>query len=184
MRRREIGLRLDQGAPEWGPLLNALQAGVGIETRLGLSVRAFARETLGFDDQYIEGRISTVFLDSEPVDDIDAATVRAGSRIALSAAMPGLVGAVMRRGSPYASFRKGISYGDKPGDGPPAEADPGSGLVTVKFFNSIMEEKGRAILGRGVVIGALELAAIAPDAMGGIPPAPGELVSLKVELGR
>jgi hypothetical protein len=180
MQERQIDLRLDPGAPEWGPLLNALQAGVQVETKLGLSVRAFARETLGFDDAYIEGRISTVFLDSEPVDDIDAAIVRSGSRIALSAAMPGLVGAVMRRKSAYASFRKGISYGDKAGDGVVTPADTGLGRVTVKFFNSIMEEQGRAILAKGVILEAAALEAIAPGAAGEAAPAAGELVALRV----
>ncbi len=174
-------MQLDQGAPEWGPLLNILQAGFLVESRLGLSVRAFARETLGFDDAYIEGRISTVFLDSEPVDDIDTALVWEGSRISLSAAMPGLVGAVMRRNSAYASFRKGISYGDK-GTLTGGESRSGRGRVRVKLFNSIMVERGPGILGRGIILEAAELEAALPGAAagGGESPGPDGLVELKV----
>jgi hypothetical protein len=108
------------------------------------------RDILRFEDEYIEGSVSTVFIDSEPVDDIDAAVVVDGSLIALSAAMPGLVGAVMRRKSPYASFRKGISY-SPPVAGPKAEGGE-EGLVRVKLFNTVMRDRGRDLLSRGILV--------------------------------
>ena len=49
-------------------------------------------------------------LDGKPVDDIGAALVQDGSTLALSAAMPGLVGATLRRGGAYSSFRSAITY--------------------------------------------------------------------------
>jgi len=143
--------------PEEAPAL--LQEGFLVESRPGLSARAFMRETLGLEDEYIEGTVSTVFIDSQPVDDIDAATVGPGSLIALSAAMPGLVGAVMRRGSPYASFRAAISYGagddaarPRGAAGAPRASRDGEILVRVRLFNSVMRERGPGILARGVLV--------------------------------
>jgi len=45
----------------------------------------------GLDEDYVTQRISTIFLDGKPVDDIDTLLVRDGAVLSLSAAMPGLV---------------------------------------------------------------------------------------------
>jgi hypothetical protein len=198
---RTYDLRLDEGDPLWPELVNLLQAGFWIEAPGPRSVRAFMRETLFFDDDYIEGSISTVFVDSQPVDDLDAALVGPGSRLALSASMPGLVGAVMRIKSPYASFRSAISYGSAAADGASASVvgsaavagasasagrtagglaagksagsavggsagglaaeKPAGGLVFVKLFNAVMAERGPALLERGLLVAASELAPLA-----------------------
>lgn len=144
-------LSLAPGDPAWDEALGLLQAGFAVRSALGLSARAFMRETLWFEDGYIEGAVSTVFIDAKPVDDIDAAVVAEGSLIALSAAMPGLVGAVMRRRSPYASFREAISY--SPGASPrPSPGGGREGLIRVKFFNAVMRDRGRETLGRGIFV--------------------------------
>ena len=119
---RSYDLALDGRDPLWPELVNLLQTGFRIEVEGEKSVRDFMREALLFDDAYIEGSISTVFVDSQPVDDLDAARVGPGSRLALSAAMPGLVGAIMRIKSPYASFRSAISYGSATAAGGTASA--------------------------------------------------------------
>lgn len=126
--------------------------------------------SLGFPAAYVEGSVSTVFLDASPVDDIDAALVKPGCLVALSGAMPGLVGAVMRRKSPYASFRKAISHGGDAGapaelgeGGRPAgeEALAGHGgrvspeescLVRLKLFNAVLRDMGSFVMERGVWI--------------------------------
>lgn len=164
-----------------------LQEGFYQGGEAGISLRRFMTEALGFPADYVEGRISTVFLDDKPVDDIDAARIAEGSRLSLSAAMPGLVGAVMRRKSPYASFREGISHrpdeeagaGGAGADGGAPPAAPASGpragaacLVRVKLFNSVMAERGPALLARGVLVErdraeALGLRGAAEEADGG-----------------
>ncbi|HOX33296.1 MAG TPA: hypothetical protein PLB91_13285 [Spirochaetales bacterium] len=165
---RPLTIELADGDPAWGRADALLQAGFLLETRPGASAREFMREAIGLEEDYIEGVVSTVFIDAEPVDDIDAATLRPDSLIALSAAMPGLAGAVMRRKSPYASFREAISYAARAGAGPREEAASGAGmraggsssdartagttaLVRVKLFNSVMRDRGRATLARGVL---------------------------------
>jgi hypothetical protein len=159
-------LETEAGSPVMEAALSLLQAGAGLRCRVGLSARVFMREVLGLDDAYIEGTVSTVFLDSEPVDDIDAAMVRDGSRLALSAAMPGLVGAVMRRNSPYASFREGISHGREAAS--PTDAAGEEGFVIVKLFNSVMRDRGPALLARGVLAPGAAAAELARSA--GLPP--------------
>jgi hypothetical protein len=141
------------GDPAWDEALGLLQAGFYLRARTGLSAREFMREALRLDDEYIEKVVSTVFIDAKPVDDIDSAIVAEGSLIALSAAMPGLVGAVMRRKSPYASFREAISYAPPSArsSSPPPEGGA-EGLVRVKLFNSVMRDHGRKILARGILV--------------------------------
>jgi hypothetical protein len=100
------------------------------------------------------------------VDDLDGAVISPGCLVALSAAMPGLVGAVMRRNSPYASFREAISHPGQAGDEQAQE--PASCLVRVKLFNAVMREWGPELLSRGIL---LEPSRIAESL--GIPPLSG-----------
>ena len=86
-----------------------LQQGVMIRRRVGCPVDAFLREEIGARPETVE-LIQSVMLDGKPVDDIGAAVVRDGATLALSAAMPGVVGATMRRGGAYASMRSAITY--------------------------------------------------------------------------
>ena len=64
-----------------------------VETPVGCSVKTMLNNTLGMDDNYVEDRIKTIFLDAKPVDDINTACINDGSVLALSGAMPGLAGA-------------------------------------------------------------------------------------------
>jgi hypothetical protein len=134
-----------------------LQKGVGMRARLGIPVGAFLREGLGLSDATIEARIQTVFLDGRPVDDIEGALLHEGSTLALAPAMPGLMGAMLRRGGYYAPMRSGITHR---GDAVPQ--GQGEGLITVKLFGTALRELGPAILARGVVVDGKDLATL-PD---------------------
>lgn len=158
---RDLEIALPAGDPRREDVLSVLQAGFGMEARVGTSARAFMREVLLFSDDYIENAVSTVFLDDKPVDNIDQALLAEGSRLSLSAAMPGLVGAIMRRGSPYASFREAITHRGESHAGvdspESASSDAGSSLadrilVRVKLFNSVMRDRGPGVLARGIVL--------------------------------
>jgi hypothetical protein len=121
-----------------------LQQGVMIRRRVGCPVDSFLRQELGAGPETVE-MIQSVILDGKPVDDIGVAIVRDGSTLALSAAMPGVVGATMRRGGAYASMRSTITYHET------AEtAAAGEGWVTIKLFNLLMAELGPSLL-RGQV---------------------------------
>jgi hypothetical protein len=123
-----------------------LQRGVTIRSRIGCSVSAFLREEIGADIETIE-KIQSVILDGKPVDDLEAAVIKDGSVLALSAAMPGLVGATLRRGGLYSSFRSPITYHET-GE----ECVRGDGLIQIKIFNLLMAELGPGLLQKGVII--------------------------------
>ncbi|MBA4373863.1 MAG: hypothetical protein C0402_13515 [Thermodesulfovibrio sp.] len=128
-----------------------LQQGVTISSRIGCSIGTFLREELGATAGTIE-KIQSIILDGKPVDDIESAIVKDGSVLALSAAMPGLVGATLRRGGSYSSFRSAITYhetGEK--------YSSGEGFVCIKLFNLLMAELGPEILQKGVIISSAGL---------------------------
>lgn len=119
----------------------------------GCSIKTFLCEHIGLDSDYIEKRIKTLFLDGKPVDDINSAIIRNGSTLALSAAMPGLVGAVLRSSGFFASLRSTISHQEQAG----AERPQEEGMVSLKLFNILLKEMGPAILNRGIWIHGKDL---------------------------
>jgi len=124
-----------------------LENGFIIRGKVGCTIKEFLYNRMFIEQDYFDKRIQTIFLDGKPVDDVTSAMVKDGSTISLSAAMPGLAGATMRRGGALAAMRSGISY---------APADTGSdsyeGKVTIKFFNLISRELGPEFLNRGIII--------------------------------
>lgn len=121
-----------------------LQQGVSIRRRVGCSVDEFLRAELGASAGTIE-RIQSLVLDGKPVDDLRTALVHEGSVLALSAAMPGLVGATLRRGGAYSSFRSAITYHE-----PGRDVSAGEGWVGIKLFNLLLAELGPGLLRKGV----------------------------------
>ncbi len=148
-----IRIRIDTN--EFSRFFPLFQEGVRLETDTGISVREFLCARLGIDERYVEERISTIFLNGKPVDDLDTSVLGDDSVLALSAAMPGLVGASMRRGGYYASIRGSISY--RAGEDRPALH---RGSVRLKLFNMILEEIAPSLLQTGVIVRA--------DSLGGV----------------
>jgi len=111
-------------------------------------VKSLLCEQLGLDSQYLERRIKTLFLDGKPVDDVNSAIVRDGSTLALSGAMPGLVGAVLRSGGFFASLRSTISHLEQA----EAECPQQEGIISLKLFNILLKEIGPVFLKRGTWI--------------------------------
>lgn len=122
-----------------------------IKARVGCSVMRFLREQIGLSPEAIE-RIQSVFLDGSPVDDLDSAMIRDGSSLALSAAMPGLVGATLRRGGAYSSFRSAITYRETG-----TQCASGEGFVQMKLFNLLMAELGPDFLRKGIYVSSSDL---------------------------
>jgi hypothetical protein len=152
----------------------------------GVAVRACARSVLGFlvdevglTPEYVRDRITTVFLDGQVVDALDDAVLREGSRLALSAAMPGLVGATLRRSGPYAAMRAEITR--RPEHEPDARTRAPV-VIQVKLFNMLIHEVGPALLVRGVLLerDALGALGLPPDPKPGWP---GGTVELRVRFG-
>jgi len=128
-----------------------LQQGVMIRRRTGCNVAAFLRDELKAGEETIE-KIQSIILDGKPVDDLETARIKDGSTLALSAAMPGLVGATLRRGGAYSSFRSAITYHETK-----EACEPGEGVVIIKIFNLLMSGLGRDLLNKGVMVPAGDL---------------------------
>jgi hypothetical protein len=134
------------------PFLPLLQSGVRVACRPGVTLEELLVQQWGIDADYLSRRITTLFLNSRVVDSVATSVVHGGATVALSGAMPGLVGATMRRGGYYAAMRGAMSYRH---DG----AGSGTTLawVRVKLFNLLLGELGPGFLARGIVMTATEL---------------------------
>jgi hypothetical protein len=124
------------------------QQGFMMKVQTGVSVRDVLCTQFGLSDEYIESRISTIFLDGKPVDDIDSSHIKNNATLSLSAAMPGLVGATMRRGGFYASFRNTITYKE---DNNTIQQNT-DGIIKIKLFNMILKEIGADLLRKGIYV--------------------------------
>jgi hypothetical protein len=132
------------GIPSFFPLL---QKGFMVKARVGVSVQTFLGDHFGLSPEYLRDRVKTIFLDGKSVDDLDKTLIPDGSRLALSAALPGLAGAVLRRGSPFAGLRSRVVEGEKDLPGKPKE-----GFVYLKLFNLLLPELGPLFLRKGILI--------------------------------
>jgi hypothetical protein len=133
-----------EGIPSFFPLL---QKGFKVKARVGVSVQTFLGDHVGLSPEYLRDRVKTIFLDGKSVDDLDKTLIPDGSRLALSAALPGLAGAVLRRGSPFAGLRSRVGEGEKDLPGKPEE-----GFVYLKLFNLLLPELGPVFLRKGILI--------------------------------
>ncbi len=119
--------------------------GAGLEVSTGSSIREVVTSQIGISEDYLDKRIQTIFLNGRAVDDVDSMKIRDGDVLALSAAMPGLVGATLRKGGKYASFRQPISLKDDA-----SVSVIKDGRITLKLFNQIAGEQGLLLLHKGI----------------------------------
>jgi len=129
-----------------------LRKGILIDVGAGLSIKELLCEKLGIHKDYLERKTQTIFLDGRPVDDIESAVITSGSTLALSAAMPGMVGASLRKSGYYAQLRKQVSY-----DNEKIAGRDRSTPVVVKCFNTIAGDLGSGLLDNGVWIAGKDL---------------------------
>jgi hypothetical protein len=140
-------LVLHLAADQLNTFFPLLQKGVTVPATVGCTLKSLLCDQFAIPADYVTDRITTIFLDNSPVDDLDRTIIQDGSRVTLSAAMPGLVGATMRRGGFYAALRQGISH--VMGSGAAAGE---SGTVRVKLFNLLLAEIGPLVLARGLML--------------------------------
>ena len=132
-----------------------LQHGVTVPAIVGCSLKSLLCDQFYIPADYVTDRITTIFLDNRPVDDLEHTMIQNDSRVTLSAAMPGLVGATMRRGGFYAALRGGISHGLDDGT-----ATNNSGTIRLKLFNLLLAELGPLVLERGILLTPQELSGL------------------------
>ncbi len=116
-----------------------------MKARIGVSLQDFLSDHLGLSPEYVRDRVKTIFLDGKSIDDLDGTMIRDGSMLALSAAMPGLAGAVLRRGSFFAGLRSRV---EEQSQGPSEKRE--EGFVHLKLFNLLLPEIGLLLLRKGI----------------------------------
>lgn len=126
--------------------------GVKMPLSRAMSVNCWLTQELGLDPEYVAREIGAAFLDGRPLDDFDTAELRPGATLALGAAVPGLVGISLNRGSPLACFRHDISQATA-GKGREAGKES-AGMVCLKLFNFPARALAAGLVSRGVVVTA------------------------------
>ena len=159
-----LSLKMDEtGYPGFFPLL---QRGFRVKTQVGISVRDLLCNQFEISPEYLADRIKTIFLNGQPVDDVEKTALKDGAVLALSAAMPGLVGATFRRGGGLASFRGGITYHQE------ELANAGeAATVTIKLFNLLANELGPVFLKAGIWMEPAEAADFFRERLDSLEPA-------------
>ncbi|HOP30474.1 MAG TPA: hypothetical protein PK293_13015 [Spirochaetota bacterium] len=123
-----------------------LQDGFYVKTLSGIGILPFLTEYCNIPENYISDKIKTIFHNGNPVDDIKTVKLYKGSVVAVSGAMPGIVGAMMRIGSPYAPMRESIT---EKGNEKGSEGE--EIYVKLKLFNSILKDHGERFTVEGVI---------------------------------
>jgi len=120
-----------------------LQAGILLPVRRGSSIGAFLGALPGFTAEYITEQVQTIFLDGTATDDMETPIDGTTPVLAISAAMPGLAGAIFRRNSLHAALRT-VKPHNK------ASTADENVTVTLKLFNAIARDRGEKLLRQGV----------------------------------
>lgn len=128
-------------------LCTLMHNGCYVKVECGKTMRDLLCGQFQIPFEYVRKDIKVIFLEYSPVDNIETAIIKDGTTLALSAAMPGLVGAAMRRDGDLTWMRSSITYHE-------GEADQkeGQGLIQIKLFNQVMADLGESFLRRGVYL--------------------------------
>jgi hypothetical protein len=132
--------------PQLIPLFfQLLGQGFRINVQTGATVKDLLCRQLGIEENYLAQRIQTIFLNAKVVDDINSAVVAEESTLALSGAMPGLVGAILRSGGYYAAMRNQLSHVQSE-----SSWQTQSAKITLKLMNIIANDLGPIFLQQGI----------------------------------
>ncbi len=152
---RDATLALTAKSGAFPYLFPFLQKGVIMEVEVGSTIKQFLEEQIGLPSAYVEKRIQTIFLDAKPVDDLDKAVIKDGVTLTLSAAMPGLLGAMLRKQSACAVLRCQITHTEEED-----AQSSGRGYIVLRLFNFMGSEVGPKILEQGVGVMGDDLQAL------------------------
>lgn len=125
-------------------LATLLQRGFIVPCRKPISLHELLLGLPGFDLHYIENRIATIFIDGWAADSLRQ-LLEPGSTVALSAAMPGLAGAIFRKNSPHATLRSTPAKA-------PTQNKNQHGFLTIKLFNMVAADTVAPLLHHGILM--------------------------------
>ena len=129
-----------------GKFVYMLQLGILKPSTTDEMLGPFLLKLPDFTTDYIVDEVQTIFLDGTAIDDLETPLTGESPVVAISAAMPGLSGAIFRRNSIHAALRS--TEVDRSAD----NLKPQPNCVTLKLFNAIAQDKGSQILKEGVTI--------------------------------
>jgi hypothetical protein len=126
-------------------LVTVLQSGFLHRCREGETILSCLLGLEGFPREYIEKEIQTIFYNGDALDDMEAELSGDRPTIALSSAMPGLAGAILKKNSPCGILRKTRSVEHSGTAGRLLD-------VTIKLFNTVALDLGPALFQQGIII--------------------------------
>lgn len=145
-------LRLQLPPDALAGFASLLQHGLLFPMQHAVSLLPFLVSLPGFSADYIEKNVQTIFINGVAADSLDR-ELDIGTTVALSAAMPGLAGAIFRRQGVHGSLRS------QPMTKPAAPT--GAGFLTLKLFNSIATDRISDLLHQGFLVSGKTLARFA-----------------------
>lgn len=125
-----------------------LQSGIEVKTSTATEMGEFLFQLPGFTADYINSTVETIFLNGTPVDDLSLPFTGKNPVLALSAAMPGLAGAIFRKNSIHTALRTQTDSSQHLYNHKQAKT------ITLKLFNSVAKDRGGSLLAAGVSIKA------------------------------
>ena len=151
-----------------------MQSGVELHCMTGIPFSVLLKDEIGIPPVEL-AKIDVFLLDGKPVDEPDGTPVRAGSRIALAAGLPGIAGLAMKSGSAVRALRPGITHGaagsgdtGDPRDASAMPGTPGPGIIEAALFRLALPLLAPRFLERGVVLAKEKLLAHARPAIAGL----------------
>lgn len=146
-------IRLTVDANNGAVFQELLAYGFKLHVQPGASLFDLLCYQVGIREIYLNDRVQTIFLNGQAVDDLRDEFVKDRSVIALSAAMPGLAGAVFRKNAILSPMRTIPRSKPKPTPGQ-THLTASSGYVTLKLFNLIASDLGVTFFKQGILINA------------------------------
>jgi len=145
MSNNRLNISLTVGSDLLSRFFPLLAKGFTLEAQTGCSVKDLLCSQIGIEEDYLEERIQTIFLNGKALDDLNAPVVQDGSVLSLSAAMPGLAGTTLRRGGHLAAMRMQISH-----EKGQTTCKRQTGKMTLKLFNLTARDIGPFFLAQGI----------------------------------
>lgn len=142
--------------PRAAELAVLLQYGILCPVAEPQSLQAFLLAQPGLSRAYIETRVETIFVNAQPADHLET-MVGAGDSIALSAAMPGLAGAIFRRHSLHAGLRSAPAATPANAAEPANDTSSEAPCIYLKLFNTVARDLAGPLLSEGVFLPARAL---------------------------
>ncbi|MDR1578545.1 MAG: hypothetical protein LBT86_10045 [Deltaproteobacteria bacterium] len=142
-------LVIDQASPGWSLLS---QSGVWVDCQVGQSLDSLLRQDFALKPLELE-RIETLILDGSAVDNPSQVVVKDGSRLALAAGVPGVVGLAMKKNSALRALRSSITR--RPQELPKATQP---GRVQLALYGLALDALGAHFLAKGFWVTFKQLA--------------------------